>query len=142
MTRILLTLALAASTLAVPACQERGNFVIENPYIKPPLGGRDVGSAYMTFVNRAYDLELVAVTSPETSSIEIHETTRTDDGIARMERLDSLPIPRRGEVVLEPGGKHLMLFGLTADEAADGITVTLEFDDGSTYELELEPKAE
>jgi copper(I)-binding protein len=128
---------LLTTLLLSTACQERGNFEIVDPYLKPPLAGRDVGSAYMRFENWAFDLELTEVTSPETDTIEIHKTTRDERGIASMNRLESLELPYGETLKLEPGGLHLMLFGLTEDEAEDGVELTLTFDNGTTQLVEV-----
>jgi copper(I)-binding protein len=46
----------------------------------------------------------------------------------------------RGQL-LQPGGTHVMLMGLTEELAAgDEVTLTLEFEDGSTSELTVPVK--
>jgi len=136
------TLLFSAALLTLTACQPSGNFEIVDPYLKAPLAGRDVGSAYMIFENRAFDLELMSVTSPETDTIEIHRTTRDERGIASMNRLDTLPLPYGESVKLEPGGLHLMLFGLTTNEAKDGVELTLTFDNGTEQIVEVRARAD
>ena len=128
--------------VALAACGERENFRIYDPELRPPLGGRDVGAVYMEFQNFAFDLALVRAESPEASVIEMHETTRNEAGVASMEKLDRIDIPYGERTVLEKGGLHLMVFGLTAEEAEDGIELTLTFDDGSETTLTVRPKAD
>lgn len=112
----------------------------ENVELRPPLGGRDVAAVYMDIRSPASDRRLLGASSPEAEVIEIHETTRDADGVASMRRLDSLLLPAGDTVVLQQGGLHLMVFGLTASEAADGIDLTLALDDGTSRTLTVLPE--
>jgi periplasmic copper chaperone A len=77
---------------------------------------------------------LVAVTSPEVATIELHEMAKDGSGVMRMNRLDALPLPASGEPVrLEPGGRHLMLFGVDPGVQPGGvIDLHLQFASGRT----------
>lgn len=61
-------------------------------------------------------------------AVELHETMN-DGGVMRMRpRPAGFELPARGELQLAPGGKHIMLMGLTRDLApGDTFTVTLKF---------------
>ena len=123
----------AITALFLAACADAPpDLSITDVTLNPPLGGRTVGAAYMTISNAGGATELVAATSSEADVIELHKSSRVD-GIARMEKLDRVPIPS-GDTVLEQGGLHLMVFGLSAEEAADGVPLVLEFADGTTLE--------
>ena len=130
--RHLLTSSLVLATLSACTPAPEG-VTISDPRLNPPLGGRDVGAAYMTFTNTGAPTAIVAVTSPEADSIELHESTRTD-GIARMDKRDTIPLPV-GDTVLQQGGLHLMIFGLTAEEAADGIVLDIQLDNGEVLNV-------
>ena len=123
-------LALAALIACTPAPE---GVTISEPRLNPPLGGRDVGAAYMTFTNTGAPTAIVAVTSPEADFVELHESTRTN-GIARMDRRDTIPLPP-GDTVLQQGGLHLMIFGLTAEEAADGVVLDIQLDNGEVLNV-------
>jgi len=81
------------------------------------------------------DVTLVSVTSPASTSMQLHETV--DDGSGSMvmqEKEGGFTIPAGGALTLEPGGNHLMLMDLTAPiVAGDEIEFTLTFSDGSDY---------
>ena len=51
---------------------------------------------------------IVAASSPQYAGVSVHESVRVD-GVARMRALKQLEVPAGGEVVLAPGGLHLML---------------------------------
>ncbi len=72
-------------------------------------------AAYMRIKNRFGDDQVfVSASSDIAAAVEFHET-RVLDGVASMTRLEELPVPGHGELLLEPGGKHLMLLNLTQD---------------------------
>jgi len=102
---------------------------ISNIVVNPPLGGRDVGAIYLTLDNSGDPTVLISVSSPDADVIELHQSTRVD-GIARMDRLDTIPLPT-GTTKLEQGGLHLMVFGITEAEVADGLPLTLTLEDGT-----------
>ena len=133
------------ATLGVSACGPPDN-IHSTPYILDvteaevveTLPGRDVTKAHMIILGGEEDAVLVRASSPRLSAVEIHETTRTNSGIAGMRRLDELPIPARERVYLEEGGLHLMLFGVDEGELDGGLPLTLEFRPGGEREVLLE----
>lgn len=75
------------------------------------------------------DLHLTGVDGDLGGSTELHETVPGASGMMMKEREDGFVIPAGGELVLEPGGNHIMLMDL--DEpitTGQEITLTLEFD--------------
>ncbi len=74
-----------------------------------PLPGTHTAVAYMTIKNNTpADIVVESISSPQFASVMMHET-RIIDGVARMTMLKSLLIPAHSSVVLEEGGKHIML---------------------------------
>ena len=79
-------------------------------------------------------MTLVGATSPVAAMVEIHETV-VRDGVASMERRPELVVPAGGQLVLEPGGAHLMFMQPSAvPVAGETVPVTLSLGDGSTLE--------
>ena len=103
----------------------------------PPTSKVMVG--YLTLVNNtSRDLTIVKARSQSFSSIEFHETIH-EDGMARMVRHESLPIPAGEELILTRGGRHLMLFNpVSAFRAGDRISITLVRQDG--IEITIQPE--
>ncbi|MDX2235761.1 MAG: copper chaperone PCu(A)C [Hyphomonadaceae bacterium] len=102
-----------------------GALSVENPQVRPPLGGQTTGAAYLVIRNTGNETDrLVAARSTAAGVVEIH-THRAADGVMRMERVDFIDIPAHGAVVFEPRGLHLMLFDLKADGAS--VPITLQF---------------
>ena len=74
--------------------------------------------------------EITLVGGSSTSGIvEIHETVMGDTGMQMQEINGGVEIPAGGTVMLQPGGFHVMIMGLSEDVVAgDELTVDLEFD--------------
>ena len=71
--------------------------------------------------------------------VEIHQTTMEGD-VMKMRMLpDGLEVRARGEVLLEPGGYHVMLIGMKQDlRAGDRFSLDLEFEKSGTMTVETE----
>ena len=67
--------------------------------------------------------------------VAMHETTRHEDGMVRMRPLARLTIAPQQTLSLAPGGKHLMLFGVTAKSGY--ISLRAVFDDGETQAVKF-----
>lgn len=89
----------------------------------PMAGGN--GAVYLTIANPTdADEQLIGAATNIANAVELHETIN-DNNVMRMEpRPDGFVIPAGEELVLEPGGKHIMLIGL-AEALAEGDTFTL-----------------
>ena len=101
---IIFTLLVSSSVFA--------ELVVEEGYVRKPIPGRSMSAAFMTINNTGKDdvvLKTAAIGGAK--SVEIHTHTHTD-GIMRMRQLHELTINAGRSVVLEPGGLHLMIFGI------------------------------
>lgn len=88
--------------------------VIDDAWIAeaPPVS--KVNAAYMKISNNSADeIRIEAISCENYSSAGFHRTVYTD-GIASMHHLDELNIPAGSQLVLEPGGYHVMLFNPVA----------------------------
>ena len=69
---------------------------------------------------------ITGASSSEFRSVEIHRTV-IQNGLARMVAQPEILIPAHGEVVLKPGGYHLMLIGpLKPLRSGDRVTIRLQ----------------
>jgi periplasmic copper chaperone A len=128
------------SQVEAQAAAESG-ISIANPQIRLPLGGQSIAAGYMTIANRGASPDrLIAASSPAAQSIELH-THVEEGGMKSMVRIDSIEAPADGEVVLQPGGLHLMLFGFSAPASGDGVPITLTFERAGAVEAVLTPTA-
>lgn len=124
------TLLLGASVLLLVACSgasSGGEILVTDARVPVSAGAN--GAAYMTLANDGdTDATLVSAGTDIAESVELHETT-TQDGSMSMQEVDGIDIPAGGDAVLEPGGLHMMLIGVTEDLAeGDTVEITLTFD--------------
>lgn len=113
------------AVLAVPV-QAQGDAILQvaSPWLRATLPGQQVSSGYFQLHNpTAEAVVVVAVRSARAAKIEMHQHLH-ENGMMRMRRLDSVLIPGGESVLFEPGGFHLMLFGLDA-ALTDGESVDL-----------------
>lgn len=125
-------LLVATAAAAEPPVSATGAWVRAAPPGVPMMAG------YLTLHNATRRVvTLTAVESPNFERIELHRSVMVD-GVARMERVPGIEVPRRGEVALEPGGLHMMLvrpIGTVRD--GDTVDLVLSFDNGWTLELSV-----
>ena len=122
---------LAVLGTAVPAQaheEKTGDVTIVHPWSRPAAQGHN-GVIYLDIHNRGEaDDRLVAVGTPLAKRVELHRSTM-EDGVHRMEQVESVVVPAGGSVALAPGGLHVMLvdlkFMLMAEET---ISVTFNFE--------------
>src|SRR5699024_11815360 len=102
-------------------------------------GEEGMTSAFGTLTNDTdRDLLLIGARTEASAHVELHETT--DDGSGGMsmqEKEGGFPLAAGEQLVLEPGGHHLMLMDLTAPLLpGDEVELILEFEDGTEHRSE------
>ncbi|MDP3526661.1 MAG: copper chaperone PCu(A)C, partial [Hoeflea sp.] len=82
---------------------------------------------------------LVAGEAPFAERMEIHEMAMDGDVMKMRQLADGLEIPAGGEVVLKPGGYHVMFIGIDS-QLKDGEIrkATITFEKAGTIELEFQ----
>ena len=118
----ILLLAMLLSACGTPEAP----LVISELEITKPMPGMKMSAGFLVITNQTNETaRITSVSSPQFEAVEIHETT-ISDGISRMRELAALEVPGQSSVVLERGGKHLML--MRPRDLQD--TVTLQFFSG------------
>ncbi|WP_419907347.1 copper chaperone PCu(A)C [Hoeflea sp.] len=116
-----------------------GDLHIARPWTRAMLPGQKVGGGFLVITNKgAADDRLVAVSSPVTDRVEIHEMAVVDD-VMRMRPLpDGIVIPAGETVELKPGGYHLMFMDVEKGFAeGDMVPVVLSFEKAGNVDLKL-----
>jgi copper(I)-binding protein len=106
------------------------------------MGMAGTGAVFMLLVNSGGEADrLVGGSTDVAEVVEIHETVVEGD-VTKMRMLpDGLAVPAKGEVLLKPGGYHIMLIGLKQDlKPGDRFTLDLEFEKSGT--LMIEPQVQ
>ena len=82
------------------------------------------------------DVHLTGVSGDLGGRTELHETVPGGSGMMMREKEDGFVIPSGGELVLQPGGNHIMLMELTEPvTTGQEITLTLEFEGGAEQDV-------
>lgn len=126
-----LLLATALSTVAVTACQPDPVLGVESAKIVVnPAPGRPA-AGYFVLTGGPIDEVLEFASVPYAGRTEMHETTAVG-GRMSMRKLERVSVPARSTIRFEPGGKHLMIYGLSPSALKEGRTqIVLRFSDGS-----------
>jgi periplasmic copper chaperone A len=137
---------LVCATLVVLAACSAGQgqgIEISAPMARPsPLEG-GTGGAFVTVHNGGREADrLRSAASPAAKTVELHETV-DDNGVMRMApQPDGWEIAPGGELVLKPGGRHLMLIDLVRPlEPGAIIEITLNFDRAGPIKVQVPVKA-
>ncbi len=122
--------------LTVGACSLESEVLIDNARVRALIPGQDKTVAYMDVTNRTRStVTLVSASAEPVRAIEIH-VTQMDDGVMRMRRLEGVEIAAGETIRFEPGGRHLMLFGVKSLDTR--LPVQLTFADGTLRVVEFE----
>ena len=143
MRRFALAFLLAAALPVADPAAGGGALAVEDARARILLPSRP-GAAWLTIRNSGGADQLVGAESPAAGRIEIH-THIHEGGVMMMRRVEAIDIPAGGEAALEPGGDHLMLFGLKPGLKTGGsFPLTLLFEKAGrvTVEMRVAPLAE
>lgn len=116
-----------------------GDLQIIHANIPAPMGTAQVAAGYMGISNEGDHADrLIGVEVGFAAQAVLHTTEFSADGVARMRHVGALEIPAKDVVVLEPGGYHIMLMGLTRSLAVgDMLPATLIFEQGGRVDIEF-----
>lgn len=139
MNKISIMLAASASFLLASCGQGDILFADKAVVNLSPVEGNP-SAGYMELHGGRVDVELVGVTADDVLRIEMHETTE-ENGMASMAKLKSIPVPAGKTVKLEPGGKHLMIWGMGEGSKKRGLlTMTLIYSNDDRIEIDAAVK--
>ena len=123
---VALLAAACGGTSSAPTPTQGGFISVFGAWARAADAGADT-AAYLTITNgQLQDDTVVGVSSQVATRAAIHQTTAEDSGMTGMHDVPSVVIRAGQTLVMEPGGYHVMLTGLTQP-----LTV------GSTFRLTL-----
>lgn len=120
-----------------------GDLVITNVRAGATVPKAPVAGGYMMIKNNGSTADfLVGGQAAFAGEVQIHEMKMQDDVMKMRELADGLEIPAGGEVVLKPGGYHVMFMKLT-EPLAEGESrkATLTFKNAGSVEVEFSVKS-
>ncbi|MEO5339087.1 MAG: copper chaperone PCu(A)C [Magnetococcus sp. MYC-9] len=112
---------------------------IRDPWVREAPPGAQALAAYMVMHNTGtVGKTVVGANTPLFARVEFHETLH-QGGVATMVARDSLVVDAGGQVVLKPGGYHMMLLAPVKPlKAGDRVPLLLQLSDGSRVAVEAE----
>ena len=115
-----------------------GDIHIMQPWSRPLPPVSVNGAAYMTFMNKGDTPDrLISISTPAAKKAEIHNHTM-QDGLMKMRPVGALDITPGDGTLLQPGGLHVMLMGLT-EPLVEGqsFPLTLNFERAGSIEVKV-----
>ncbi len=143
MNRIVILLSaaiLGLSTALVSAHDYKlGSLEIEHPYARATPPNAPVSGGYMTIRNTGTESDrLLSGEAAFAERVEVHEMSMDSEVMKMRQLTDGLEIPAGGEVVLKPGGYHVMFFGIDSQfKDGESRKVTLTFQKAGSIELDF-----
>ena len=123
----LLTLAVYAMSAAGASA---GAIAITGAWARATPPGVKNGGGYMTIQNHGAADRLIGVTGTAAVRIELHNHIM-NNGVMSMRRVEHIEVPAHGKAVLQPGGFHVMMMGLTEQlKPGTMVMLTLKFENG------------
>ena len=102
----------------------------------------DVTAAYMTIKNGGEADRLVKATTQISTMVQVHETVMVNNAMQMQEIQGGLGIPAGGEVLLKPGGYHVMIMNLKSPlKPGDMVTLELTFEKAGKVTIVLPVKS-
>lgn len=136
-----IALTTACFSLGAIAAGAADQVTVVDPYVRLAPPGAMATGAFMVLKNAGgKDVKLVKAGSGIAKITELH-THINDGGVMKMRPVPDIDIKAGGEAVLQPGGLHVMLIDLKGPvKEGDKVAITLDFDDGSSKEIEAPVK--
>ena len=129
-----------ALAVAAPAADTAkvGDIAIDQPWARASLGNAPNSAAYMILQNTgAMPDRLIGGSTPVATQVQLH-THVMEGGVAKMRPVDAIEVAPGQPTVLEPGGAHVMLQGLTQKlEEGTTMPLTLVFEHAGKVMLEV-----
>lgn len=117
--------------LLLVACSQGNDLRIENASYRPPLVAGAPGVAYFSITSRSAD-RIVGMSSPEAGAVEIHDSIMAADGMASMQKRESVELPPGKTVVFGPGGLHVMILRPNPQQASAIFPIQITLESGRT----------
>ena len=113
----------AIMALSLHAAAAQAQVSVKDAWVRATVPHQKATGAFMQLQSTT-DVRLVAVTSPVTPAVEIHEMAMQGE-VMRMRKVEGVALPAGKIVELRPGSYHVMLFDLK-QQLAVGETVPLK----------------
>lgn len=124
-----------------PSFAEENSIEVTNAWSRATTKGAHAGVIYLTLKNTGTEADsLLSAQSNIAKNVMLHTTIMEGD-IAKMRHVEKLLLPVNETIVMEPGGLHIMLMGLTqALEKEQTVPLTLTFENADNVTVDVTVK--
>ena len=137
----ILGLVVALAVPSVFAHHAGGGITLAGAWVRETLPGKDITAGFFTLANDGEQDALIGVVCDAATTVELHRMAH-ENGQMKMEQVKEIVLPSHGEVKLEPGGLHLMLFGVREPlVAGKTVKLTLTFRNAQPQTIEVPVRA-
>lgn len=114
------------------------DIAVSDAWVRATHTGQQTGAAYMKIISQK-NAELVKVETPVAKRAEIH-SMEMKESIMVMREVDSIALPAANEILLAPGGYHIMLMNLKQPlKVGEKVPIKLSFKLGNEMiEMDVE----
>lgn len=135
---IMLSLLLGLSVAAQAQAPTAHLIAVKQPWARATPVGAKTGATYMAIINNGESPDtLLGATTPVATQVQFHRVTE-EHGISRMRELKTLDLAPGAEVILKPGGMHVMLVGLKQPLKEGGtFPLTLRFERAGRIDIKV-----
>ncbi len=140
MKRVITALTLLPLLVSLSAPASAAQVEVTEAWVKPTIPGTENGAGYMT-VHNTGDLAVtvIGIRTDAARAAEVHRHIMTEDGMMRMTRVPKLVIAADETVTFEPGGYHVMFFGVKNPfKVGDTVDFEVLFEDADAVQVEAE----
>ncbi|MCZ6587316.1 MAG: copper chaperone PCu(A)C [Alphaproteobacteria bacterium] len=134
---VILTVAASGSVLAQAHEHKQGPLTVVHPWSRATAPSQKAGGVFLRIRNDSNQPDrLIGVESDRADVASLHALIRDGDVMRMRPVQGGIEVPANGEVVLAPGGKHVMLIGLRAQLIKESnIPLTLIFERAGRVEI-------
>lgn len=139
-------IGLLMAGLIIGSCQQSKthdnelDLEFSNAFVVSPPEGRTFALGGFSAKIAKGEVDLINVSSDIAESVEMHDVTLTD-GVMKMRKVDRMAIAEEKPLLLERGGKHLMMFGIRSKlEVGKNLILqmTVEDSQGNNHLFDIE----
>ncbi len=123
--------ALPLALLLASGCQPPENAQVDKAWVRLSAVQANPSAAYFTLTGGAKDATLTGVWTPSATRTEMHESMNAG-GMMSMAPIKAVAVRAGSTVAFAPGGKHVMLYGLTGAKPGGTIPIKFSFADGQS----------
>ena len=132
-----LFLAAALLLFSAAGSGQACSLAVHDQYVQLAYPSARTAAVYLRIENPCGSGDrLTAIASAAAAKAELHQSAEDDQGIVTMSPAgDGMPVSGSSELLLEPGGFHGMLTGLSLPDGREIITIILTFEKSGPIEV-------